>query len=326
MRLRNILFLIGIIGLIVLLLLNHHQLTSFWQQLRHLKWYVLVIIILVQLSSYYINALYYQSILKVFKYKVPVRRLFEGALATNFVNYILPTLGLAGAGYLSQVLQPKVPRGESFLAQLMRYALSGLAVLTLMPLGFILIIFTDNKGPRVVKLAILGCAVVIGLTIGVIYLIEQEKLLRRFAEWIMRRLKHVTHKAKISAADNFVDEFYLGYRAMTKNVLKALPSYAWSIVYILIEMATLYLTFLAFGKAPNPGIIIMAYLLANIASIFGGAVFSFGVFELSMTGTLVALGLSFPLALSATTVYRVMNLIIGLPPGFYYYKKYLPKD
>ena len=111
---------------------------------------------------------------------------------------------------------------------------------------------------------------------------------------------------------------------MTKHKRKVLPSYGWSIVYIIVEVATFYLTFLAFGRTDNPGIVIMAYLFANIASIFGGVIFSVGVFEIGMTGTLVALGLPFVLALSATTVYRILNLIIGLPPGFYFYRKYLP--
>jgi uncharacterized membrane protein YbhN (UPF0104 family) len=95
-------------------------------------------------------------------------------------------------------------------------------------------------------------------------------------------------------------------------------------VYILIELATFYMTFIAFGKLINPGIAIMAYLFANIASIFGGIFFSTGIFELGMAGTLVALGQPLALAISVTTVYRVINLIIGLPPGYYFYRQYLP--
>jgi hypothetical protein len=30
------------------------------------------------------------------------------------------------------------------------------------------------------------------------------------------------------------------------------------------------------------------------------------------------------LAFSVTVVYRVLNLVISLPPGFFYYRKYLP--
>jgi uncharacterized protein (TIRG00374 family) len=132
-------------------------------------------------------------------------------------------------------------------------------------------------------------------------------------------------KLKPEALESFIDEFYTGWRAMTKQKRRMLVPIAWSIIYIIIEIATFYLVFVAFGKAVNPGIVIMAYLFANIASIFGGLFFSTGIFELGMAGTLVALGLPFVLALSVTTVYRILNLLIGLPPGLYYYKKYLPR-
>jgi uncharacterized membrane protein YbhN (UPF0104 family) len=111
---------------------------------------------------------------------------------------------------------------------------------------------------------------------------------------------------------------------MTSNKRRMLVPFAWSMVYIVIEVFTFYLTFLAFGRVENVGIVIMAYLFANIASTFGGVFFSTGTFELGMAGTLVALGTPVALAFSVTVVYRVLNLVISLPPGFFYYRKYLP--
>src|SRR5579884_2863410 len=112
MSIRHILAVIGILGLAFVLLLNKGQLTQFIHVIHNLRWYVLVLVVAVQFTSYYMNALYYQSILRVFGYRIKAMRLFEGALATNYVNYILPSAGVAGAGFLSQVLSPEVPRGE----------------------------------------------------------------------------------------------------------------------------------------------------------------------------------------------------------------------
>ena len=110
---------------------------------------------------------------------------------------------------------------------------------------------------------------------------------------------------------------------MMLSKFKMLRPFCWSIIYILVEMLTVYVAFLALGKLVNPGIVIMGYLLANIASTLGGTFFSTGVYELGMLGTFVAFQIPFALALSVTLVYRVLNLIIGLPPGFIYYRKYL---
>jgi uncharacterized protein (TIRG00374 family) len=324
-RWRNVFAVLGVLALALVVYANRHQFSSFWHLLKTLRWYVLGVMVVVQFASYWVNALYYRSILGIFTYDVGIKRLFEGALATNFVNYVVPTAGLAGAGFLSQVLAPEVPRGESVLTQLMRYALSALAVLVMMPVGFLLIFLSNDAGRTVVKVTLGSSALIIVFALCVVTLIQREAALRRFANWLMRAVTRVFKK--FSAQEkviHFIDEFYVGFHAMTSNKRRMLVPFAWSMVYIVIEVFTFYLTFLAFGRVENVGIVIMAYLFANIASTFGGVFFSTGTFELGMAGTLVALGTPVALAFSVTVVYRVLNLVISLPPGFFYYRKYLP--
>ncbi|HUD07800.1 MAG TPA: lysylphosphatidylglycerol synthase transmembrane domain-containing protein [Candidatus Saccharimonadales bacterium] len=323
-KLRTALTLLGIIGLAIVLLLNRHQLASCWHLLKNLRWYIVAIIVIVQVASYWVNALYYRSILRIFSYDVGLVRLFKGALATNFVNYILPSVGLAGAGYLSQVLSPEVPRGKAFLTQLMRYAFSALAVLLMMPVGFILIYLSNNSGQAIVRVTLLSVIAIIALVACVVAFIHQESAVRRTIAWLTKTLKRAFPAFKINSTQYFINEFYVGYRAMSRQKRRLLMPFAWSIIYIVIELGTFYMAFLAFGKVENPGIAVMAYLFANIASIFGGIIFSTGIFELGMAGTLVALGTPLALAVSVTTVYRVLNLLIGLPPGYYFYRRYLP--
>jgi uncharacterized protein (TIRG00374 family) len=144
----------------------------------------------------------------------------------------------------------------------------------------------------------------------------------KIVDWVAKKLKKF-NRFNLKHFYKFVDDFYEGYQSIRNNKRGLFIPYIWSIVYILIEILTLYLAFFAFGKIVNPGIVTMGYIMANLASIFGGTFFSTGVFELGMIGTFLALGLPFVLALSVSIVYRVINLAIGLPPGFYYYHKYL---
>jgi len=321
---KHIFALLGLVGLIVVLLLSRHEFTSFWHLLGGLRWYVLAGVVVIQLASYWINGLYYRSILRVFSCDLSTKRLFEGALATNFVNYVLPSVGLAGAGYLSQVLAPEVPRGESFLTQIMRYAFSALAVLVMLPVGFLFIVLSGESGHVIVKITLASIVGIIIFAGCILLLVQSEATLRRFCAWLVKTLKKIRPQFDSEQKFNhFIDEFYVGYRAMVRQKRKLSVPFFWSIIYILIEILTFYMAFLAFGKVEAIGIVIMAYLFANIASIFGGVFFSTGIFELGMAGTLVALGTPFVLAVSVTTVYRVLNLLIGLPPGYYFYRKYL---
>jgi uncharacterized protein (TIRG00374 family) len=324
---RNVFAVLGVLALALVVYANRHQFSSFWHIMKTLRWYVIVLIVFVQVGSYWVNGLYYRSILRIFTYDVGIKRLFEGALATNFVNYVVPTAGLAGAGFLSQVLAPEVPRGESVLTQLMRYALSALAVLVMMPVGFLIIFLSNDAGHTVVKVTLGSSALIIIFALCVVTLVSRESALRRTVDWLMRVLKRLFKRfSSEEKVRHFVDEFYIGWHAMTVNKRRMLVPFGWSIVYIMIEIGTFWLAFLAFGKVENLGIVIMAYLFANIASTFGGVFFSTGTFELGMAGTLVALGSPLAFAFSVTVVYRVVNLVIALPPGFVYYRKYLPNS
>ncbi|WP_298210896.1 lysylphosphatidylglycerol synthase transmembrane domain-containing protein [Ferrimicrobium sp.] len=321
---RRIFGILGLIGLALVLWENRSSLSNFVPLLTKLRWYVLISVVIIQLCSYWLNGLYYRSILRIFEYDLRTTRLFEGALATNFVNYLLPSAGLAGAGYLSQVLAPEVPRGVSVLVQLMRYAFSALAVLLMMPVGFLLIYAESNKGGRsLLDVTVISAIGITALAVGLVVLVQHESWLRRVLHVILRFLKRFFKSLNEDKVTKFVDQFYIGYHAMTNNKRRMLQPFGWSILYIIIEILTFYMAFLAFGKTVNPGTAVMAYLFANIVSIFGGVIISTGVFELGMAGTLIALGIPFSLAVAVTTVYRIMNLLIGLPPGYVFYRQFL---
>ncbi len=323
-HLRRAFTILGLVGLGIVVYLNRNDLRSFWSLLRELRWYIMAAVVVVQVGSYWLNALYYRSILRIFSDEVGTLRLFEGALATNFVNYVLPSAGLAGAGYLSQVLSPEVPRGVSVLVQLMRYALSALSVLLMMPVGLgLLYAFGIEQGRSVVGITEASAIAITAGAFALVALVQHEGMLRRVLTWLLRRLRRLITPARSEAIWRFVDQFYQAYHSMVSHKAKMLAPFGWSMLYIMVELTTPYMVFLAFGKVVNPGIVVMAYLFANIASIFGGVFFSTGIFELGMAGILVALGVEFTLAVAVTTVYRVANLLIGLPPGFFYYRKYL---
>ncbi len=324
MKLRNILGALGLIALAVVAYLNRNEFTNVWNILLHIRWYFLVLVACVQVASYWINGLYYRSILKIFGYHVGVRRLFEGALATNFVNYVLPSAGIAGAGYLSQVLSPDVPRGESVLTQLMRYAFSGLAVIVTAPVGIGLLLAGKHAANPVLRATVISAAAITLLSLMLAALVEQKQWILRMVGWIASLSKHISKRLDTTKVTKFTEEFYAGWHRLTSEKRKIFVPFKWSILYITVEIGTFYMVFLAFGDEVNFGIAVLAYLFANIASIFGGVFFSTGVFEVGMAGTLVALGSPIALASSVTIVYRAVNLLVGLPTGYYFYRKYLP--
>lgn len=323
MKLRHWLLILALFGLGVVIIVNAGQLQSFWRLLIHLKWYVIALIVLVQLVSYWANAKYYQAFFAAFGQKIRLRLLFEAALGVNFVNYILPAAGLAGVGYLTQMLQPDVTRGRTVVAQLVRQAFSALSTLAILPLGFLFLFLADDVDHVLVRIILLLILAIIVAAVVIIWLLDREQLSRRVARRLGRTINRFSRRFTPAAVERLLDEFYASYHPLRRDQRRLIAPFGWSLAYIGIEVLTLYLAYLAFGQWVNPGVVITAYTLANIASLAGGALFSVGVFEATMAATLVALGSPFTLAFSVTVVYRVLNMVIGLPPGLYYYRKYL---
>ena len=328
MNIKQVLVALGLVGLAVVVIINAGQFGQFIHLVSGLRWYVVTGIILVQLYSYYANAKYYQTVLNIFDHQLKVRRLYEVSLAVNFVNQILPAAGLAGAGFLSQATQPEVPRGEALLAQLLRQAFSALGVLLILPFGFVCLFWAGNVSQVTVRLMLILISAIITAALLLLMLVNDEALTRRLTHRLFafaNRSRQVKKRLPLDKrrVERFLEEFYSGYHILKDNFRAMQPALLWSVAYILIEVLTIWLVFLAFGHLVNPGVVIAAYTLSNIASIGGGLISSIGVFEASMVGALVALGSSFSLAFSVTVVYRVLNMLIGLPPGVYFYRKYI---
>ena len=124
----------------------------------------------------------------------------------------------------------------------------------------------------------------------------------------------------------FLDEIYRGYELVKERKDRWPVFLGWSLAYNIAEVMTLYIVFIGLGSWINPGVVITAYTLAIIASSIGFITGGVGIYELSMIGAFVALGVPFTLAFSSVLVYRILSMILFLPPGFYFYRRHLLAD
>jgi uncharacterized protein (TIRG00374 family) len=79
----------------------------------------------------------------------------------------------------------------------------------------------------------------------------------------------------------------------------------------------------AFGEWVNFGAVILAYAVANFAGLVSVLPGGVGIYEGLMTLVLVASGVPSRLSLPVTVMYRVVNTLVQLPPGYYFYHKTL---
>ena len=331
MKLSRLLLLAGLVGVGILLMANLGDLPKFLSALGHLRWYVVVMVIAVQLGSYYFNARYYQAFFAISKHTVGLRRLFEVSLAINFANQVVPSGGVVGTTYLTEAVKPEVPAGTATLAQLGRYIFTFLSYFIVLAVGFLIFFLSDDSDLNKVSVRLVIILMLVVLALGLVLLMifsERSRLeaaLRPVTHFTNAFGRHVLRRKqaliKPHWADQFLDEFYRGYRLVIGDKGRWPTLLGWSLAYNIAEVATIYVVFIGLGQWVNPGIVVTAYTLAIIASFAGFFTGGIGVYELGMIGAFTALGVPFATAFTVVLVYRVLSMALFLPPGFYFYRR-----
>ena len=329
--LRRILIWVALIGLGIALITNIGGIEKFWHALHQIHWYLIPLLIGIQLISYYCNARFYQQFFAGSHRHVEVRKLYELSLAINFANQVIPAGGVAGTTYLVQSLKAEVPGGTVTLAQLARYAFTFLSYFVILGFGFVLLFLSGDLNKVSVRIMLLVMLGVLAVgTIGLVILSERRRLERILApilhlgdgikHRVFRNTKPLVAPDRLSG---FLDELYEGYDALTHQRRHRHLLFGWALGGNVAEVLTLYAVFVGFATFPNLGTVIAGYTLAIMASILGVFTGGVGVYEFGMIGTLSALGIPFALAFTVVIVYRGLSMLIFLPPGFFYYRKYL---
>jgi uncharacterized protein (TIRG00374 family) len=89
------------------------------------------------------------------------------------------------------------------------------------------------------------------------------------------------------------------------------------------EVAAVYVVYIAFGELVNIGSVILAYAIANFAGLVSVLPGGVGIYEGLMTIVLAATGIPARVSLPVTVMYRVLNTLIQIPPGYYLYERAL---
>ncbi|MBW4061885.1 flippase-like domain-containing protein [Candidatus Saccharibacteria bacterium] len=331
MNMRRGFILLGLIGLTVIAVSNFGQLGKVVTALTQAHWYVIPLLVLTQLLSYWANAGFYQTFYQMSGQKVNFRKLFEISLAVNFANTALPGGGVAGTAFLVAAVHDDVPAGQATLSQLGRYIFTILSYIPILAVGFLLLYFDGDISRLSVRFTSISILLILTISLIVLFICTDRKRLQavtkpfvNFTNWLWHHLLRqkrvlLTHQT----VSSFFDEFYNTFHEVTSQYGHQARLLWWALAGNIFEVLSVSAVFIGFGHWINLGVIIAAYTFANLASLASFVTNGIGVYEAGMVGTLTALGEPFSLAFSAALSYRALNLALFLPPGFIYYRKYL---
>ena len=119
------------------------------------------------------------------------------------------------------------------------------------------------------------------------------------------------------------DDFHHNYKEIKNNYRQLYKPFWYAFLANITEVAAIYVVYIAFSEFVNVGAVIMAYAVANFAGLVSVLPGGVGIYEALMTAVLASAGVPARLSLPVTVMYRVLNTLIQLPPGYYFYHKTL---
>ena len=317
------------IALVLLIYSVREQIVDTFSNLKNLHAGWLLTMILWQLLNYHVYSEMYRDLFKTLGTKIEYWPMYKASVELNFVNNVFPSAGVAGFSYFSYRLkQEGAPASKSTLVQMMRFATIFVSFQLLLFLG-VVILALDGKANNFTILVAgsLGTLLAVG-TVVVTYIAGNRRRIDAFTVGLTKMLNKGIHWLRPSYPETikidwvrklFID-LHKDYMILRKDIRALKKPIFYATMANITELLTVYVVFLAFGEAVNPGAVIIAYAVANFAGLISVLPGGIGIYEALMAGVLAAAGVPLAVAIPVTVTYRILSMAIQLPPGYYLYQ------
>ena len=323
---------VTIVALVVLVIASWGQLTQTFNNLFRVHAWWLLAIIPVEFLNYDAQTRLYQGLFKITGNNLRYWPLFKSSLELNFINNVFPSGGVTGISYWSlRMRTAEITGAKATLVHLMKLGLLFVSFEVLIVLGMLLLAVDGHMNNVILLVAGSITTLLVVGTVAFIFIVGSRKRISAFFTWgtvQLNRLIHVVRPShhetiNVERARAVVDDLHDNYALISKDWRQLKRPYLWAFMANFWEVMAVYVVYIAFGHLVNFGAVILAYAVANFAGLISIAPGGIGVYEGLMTLVLAASGIPSRLSLPVTVMYRVLNMLVQLPPGYYLYHKAL---
>lgn len=332
-RWKLILNLVTLGALAILVYALRHQLGATIGNLGKVNGWALLLIIPVEALNYHAQAKLYQGLFGLVGNKLPYKFLYKTSLELNFVNHVFPSGGVTGISYFGLRMRDgeKLTAGKATLVQIIKLALTFLSFELLILFGlFCLAVMGRVSNLTILVAASLSTLLVVG-TAAFVYIVGSKQRINAFFVSVTRLVNRLiqivrpTHPETINIdrARRIFEDFHSNYEEIKSSYKQLRGPFGYALLANATEVLAVYVVYIAFGHLVNVGAVILAYAVANFAGLVSVLPGGVGVYEALMTAVLVSTGVPAGVSLPVTVMYRVVNTLIQIPPGYYLYQKSL---
>jgi uncharacterized protein (TIRG00374 family) len=321
---------ITLLALAVLVYGTRKQVGESFRNMAHVHAWALLLMLPIEVLNYHAQAKLYQGMFRLVGNEVGYRKLYIASLELNFVNHVFPSGGVTGISYWGLRLRDKeITGGKATLIHVMKLALTFLSFEVLLIFGmFSLAIMGRVNSLTILVGGSLSTLLLVG-TIGFVYIVGSKERINSFFTAVTRGLNRVIQLVRphhpetinIDRARGVFDDFHENYRQISQKLGQLKAPFLYAFLANITEVAAIYIVYVAFGHYVNVGGVILAYAVANFAGLVSVLPGGVGVYEALMTAVMATAGVKPGLSLPVTVMYRVVNTLIQIPPGYFFYHR-----
>lgn len=319
-----------LLALGVLIIVAWPDIVKALESSKGLNLWALLVMVPTLFIFYFGLADFFFHFFKVLNCNVRLNTLFLSMVELNFVNHVFPSGGISGFSYLSWRLKPHdVSTARSTLAQLGRFGFAFIVYIALMFVSLFLLAIEGKASSLVILMISIIVLSLIFCTLVAVHVVGSKDRIVGFTRALaafLNMLIHIFHRKnpeviKLGKVEHTFMELHEDFVLLKQNILEMRWAFLWITVACLAELGLLYAVFVAHGVWVNPGVVVVALVVASTAGLIAALPGGLGVFEPLMSAIFIAMGVSAGLAVSVTLVFRIITLLLTLATGYPLYQR-----
>lgn len=322
---------VTLVALVILIYLVREDIGKTFRDLAQVHAWALLLLLPVEFLNYHAQTRLYQRLFAIVGNRLTYKFLFKASLELNFVNHVFPSGGVTGLSYFTLRLRQgkTLSGGKATFIHVMKIGLYILAFEVMLIFGVFSLALMGRVNNLVMLTAgSLSTLLVVG-TLGFAYIIGSQQRINSFFTALTRALNRLIRIVRprypetinITKAKKTFNDFHSSYQEIKNNWRQLKVPFLYALLADVTEVLAIYVVYIAFGEWVNIGAVILAYGIANFAGLISVLPGGVGIYEALMTTVLAATGIPPAVSLPVTVMYRILNTLIQVPPGYYLYHR-----
>jgi hypothetical protein len=315
-----------IVLVVVLILVGGFTVLADWDEVRTVvdqaDWTALVFALIFTIISYLCVSFNFAVICRLLGIQMKTGELAEIGYVSTVLNHVVQSGGAAGYSVRYTFISKSGATNKDILAaSIFQYYLTSLAMLSMLPVGFIYLLFNAQMKAGVSALIALATLfMMIIFTLATLFVFRGSTR-GRLLDFTGRVVRTITRRDVGDTLVNFDETMTRGVAALQKKPKGVLLIIFLVTVDWVASVIVLWFCFDALGPSVTVGALIAGFVIGVMAGVVSMLPAGIGVQDFSMAGIFALLGTQFEQAVLASVlwrgVYYLLPYIVSL--GFYWH-------